>query len=144
MHHGCIGLCSVPPYLGLAMGFPESLEIERKRRKGRITYEMPECFSAEFRLGTNSKEDRLYQLNVLNRSDHGLGLIVPEMDLELLRILKKGDTLDDITILASWAMIKVSGTVSHITKIEDGKHKGCYLLGIHTHRLIRGFESNIS
>ena len=121
----CIGPIATPPHFGFIMGFPESLEIEEKRREDRFTFDTPEFFSAEFRLAKNSKRDRLYQLNVLNSSKHGLGLIITRKDVDLLRIVHKGDRLDDITFLTSWSMIKANGTVSHITKIEDGKHKGC-------------------
>ena len=124
------------------MSFPESLEIEEKRREERVTHETPEFFSAEFRLGKKPKGDKLYQLNVLNRSKYGLGLIVTQKDLDLLRILKKGDRLDDITLLASWAMITVNGTLSHVTRIEEGKHKGCYLLGIDSRDIIASCKPN--
>ncbi|GAG36272.1 unnamed protein product, partial [marine sediment metagenome] len=32
--------------------------------------------------------------------------------------------------------------VSHITKIEDGKHKGCYLLGIDSREIIENRKLN--
>jgi len=60
----------------------------------------------------------------------------------LLRIVQKGDRLDDITFLTSWSMIKANGTVSHITKIEDGKQKGCYLLGIDSREIIESCKPN--
>lgn len=138
----CTGLSSTPPHFGFIMGFPESLEIEEKRREERLTHETPEFFSAELRLGKKSKRDTPYQLNVLNRSKHGLGLIITRKDLDLLRIVQKGDNLNDIILFASWAMITVSGTVSHVTKIEDGKHKGCYLLGIHSSDIIESCKPN--
>jgi hypothetical protein len=115
----CIGLSSTPPHFGFIMSFPESLEIEEKRREERLTHETPEFISAELRLGKKSKRDKPYELNVLNSSKHGLGLIIT-------------------TFLTSWSMIKASGTVSHITKIEDGKHKGCYLLGIDSREITGG------
>jgi hypothetical protein len=138
----CIGPITTPPHFGFIMGFPESLEIEEKRRKERLTYDTPEVFAAEFRPGKKSKRDKLYQLHVLNRSKHGLGLLVTRKDLDLIRIVKKGDRLDDITLLASWAIIKVNASVSHVTKIEEGKHKGCYLLGIDSRDIIASCKPN--
>ena len=138
----CIGPITTPPHLGFIMSFPESLEIEEKRRKERFTYDTPEVFSAEFRAGKKSKRDKLYQLHVLNCSKYGLGLLVTRKDLDLIRIVKKGDRLDDITLLASWAIIKVNATVSHVTKIEEGKHKGCYLLGIDSRDIIASCKPN--
>ena len=138
----CIGSSSTPPHVGFIMSFPESLEIEEKRRQERFTHDTPEVLLAEFSLGKRAKRDKLYQLNILNRSKHGLGLLVTQKDLDLIRILKKGDRLDDITLLASWAMITVSATVSHVTRIEEGKHKGCYLLGIASRDIIDGSKPN--
>jgi len=132
----CIGLSNTPPHLGFIMSFPESLEIEEKRREERLTHETPEFISAELRVGKKSKRDKLYELNVLNSSRHGFGLIITRKDVDLLRIVQKGDRLDDITFVTSWSMIKANGIVSHITKIEDGKHKGCYLLGIDSREII--------
>jgi len=138
----CIGSSSTPPHVGFIMSFPESLEIKEKRREDRFTYGTTEFISAGFRLAKRAKRDKLFELNVLTCSRHGLGLLVTRKDLDLLRILKKGDRLDDIILLAPWAMITVSGTVSHVTKIEEGKHKGCYLLGIDSRDIIGDCKPN--
>jgi hypothetical protein len=138
----CIGPSSTPPHAGFIMSFPESLEIEERRREERSTYGTTEFVSAGFRLAKRGKRDKLFELNVLTCSRHGLGLLVTRKDLDLLRILKKGDRLDDIILLAPWAMITVSATVSHVTKIEEGKHKGCYLLGIDSRDIIGGCKPN--
>lgn len=134
-----IGISSTPPFFGFIVSFPESLEIQEKRREERFVYEAPGFISAEFRLGKRPKK---YELNVLNYSKYGLGLIITQKDFDLLRILRKGDRLEDITFFASWATIKVNGTVSHITKIEDGKYRGCYLLGINSRDIIESCKPN--
>jgi hypothetical protein len=118
------------PYIGFIVSFPDRIQIAEKRKEERITYETPEFVSVEFRLGKDVKKDKLYELNVLDYSEHGLGLLITQKDFDLLELLHKGDKIEDISFFASWTMIKVSGTVKHITKIEDGKHKGCYILGI--------------
>jgi hypothetical protein len=138
----CIGPGSTPPQFSFILSLPESLEIEERRREERVTHETPEFFSATFGLGKNPKSDKLYELNILNRSNCGLGLIVSHKDLDLLRILKKGDRLNNITLLASWAMTVVNSTVSHITEIEQGKHKGCYVLGIDSGDMIESSRPN--
>jgi len=81
------GISSVPPYFGFILSLPESIEIEERRSEERFTYEKPEFVSAEFKLGDGSKEKRLYNLNVLDCSSHGLGLIVTEDDFDLLQKL---------------------------------------------------------
>ncbi|MFC1819784.1 hypothetical protein ACFLZG_01740 [Thermodesulfobacteriota bacterium] len=89
-------------------------------------------------MGKNIKKDRLYELNVLDCSKYGLGMIIQQKDLDLLEILNEGDELQDITFYASWTMIKVKGTLRHKTRIEKGKYKGCYLIGIESPDLIKG------
>jgi len=138
----CIGPSSTPPDSGFIMSFPESLEIEERRREERSTYRTTEFILAGFRLGATAETHRFYNLNVLNCSRHGLGLVVTRKDLDLLRILKKGDRLNNIALLSSWAMLTVNGTVSHVTKIEEGKHKGCYLLGIDSLHIIESCKPN--
>ena len=118
------------PNIGFIVSLPENIQIAEKRREERVTYETPEFVSVEFRLGKEIKKDKLYELNVLDYSKHGLGLIITQKDFDLLKLLHKGDKIEDITFFASWTMIKVSGTIVHITKFEDGKYKGCYILGI--------------
>jgi hypothetical protein len=137
-----VGLRSIPPHGGLIMSFPESLQIEEKRGEERFTYETPEVIFAGFRRAHKSKGDRFRHLNVLNCSKYGLALLVTQKDLDLLSTVHRGDRLDHITILASWAMITVSGTVSHVTKIEQGKHRGYYSLGIDSRDIIEHCKPN--
>ena len=127
---------STHPHIGFIVSVPESIKIEEKRREERYTYETPEFISVEFRVGKKSKKDKLYGLNVLDCSKYGLGLLITQKDFDLLELLHKGDKLEDITFFATWAMIKVKGTIRHITKFEDGKYKNCYLLGIESPDII--------
>ena len=130
------GISSMHPYFGFILSFPESIEIKEKRSEERFTYETPEFVSAEFKLRNGAKEEKLYNLNVLDCSSHGLGLIVTEDNFDLLQKLRKGDRLKDITFYATWTMIQVNGTVRHKTKIEKGKYRDCYLLGIESPEII--------
>lgn len=131
------GISSMHPYFGFILNFPESIEIKEKRSEERFTYETPEFVSAEFKLRNGAEEEKLYNLNVLDCSSHGLGLIVTEDNFDLLQKLRKGDRLKDITFYATWAMIQVNGTVRHKTKIEKGKYRGCYLIGIESPEIIK-------
>jgi hypothetical protein len=124
------------PCIGFIMSFPESIQIAEKRREERFAYETPEFISVEFRLGESVKRDKLYELNVFDYSHNGLGLLITQKDFDLLKLVHKGDKIEDITFFASWTVIKVSGAVRHITKIEDGKYKGCYILGIESPDII--------
>ena len=121
---------STHPYIGFIVGFPESMEIEEKRREDRVPFKRPQFISVAFSLSKNSNGDKQYELNVLDCSKYGLGLLITQKDFDLLGLLNVGDEIEDIAFFASWAMIKVNGTVCHITKLKEGEHKGCYLLGI--------------
>jgi hypothetical protein len=125
-----VGISNVYPCLGLIVNFPESIEIEERRREERITCERPELVSAEVRLGRGTKGDKVYDLNVINYSRHGLGLLVTRKDFDLLHLLNKGDTLPDITFFCKSDLIRMSGTVRHKTRIPDGHHRDCYIIGI--------------
>jgi hypothetical protein len=118
------------PNIGFIVSFPEKIQIAEKREEERFTYATPEFVSVEFKLGNDGNKEKLYELNVFDYSKHGLGLLITQKNFDLLKMLRKGDKIEDISFFASWTMIKVSGTVKHITKIEDGKYKGCYILGI--------------
>jgi len=131
-----LGISSTPPYFGFIVSCPKSIEIEEKRFEERFVYEFPDFVSAEFSLGKESKEKKTYELAVMDCSRHGLGLIITKEHFDLLQKIKKGHKLQDITFYASWSMIKVDGIVKHLTQIEDGKHKGCYLLGIESKEII--------
>jgi len=131
-----IGTSSTYPYLSYKLNFPESIEIAEKRREERIVYEQPEFISVEFSLGKKSKENKLYKFNVINCSNHGLGIIITPKYFDLLKKINVGEKLEDITFYATWTMISVNGTVRHKTKINEGKYKGSYILGIESPEII--------
>ena len=78
------GTNSTYPDFGHILNFPESIEIEEKRREERFLYEKNGFISAEFRLGEKSKDDKLYKLNVFDCSKHGLCIIIPQEYFDLL------------------------------------------------------------
>jgi len=112
------------------------MNIDEKRDQDRIPYERPEFVSVEFRTGKGAEKDKVYDLNVIDCSGTGLGMLITQRDFDLLKILKEGDTLEDMTFFATWTMITVDGTVRHKTRIEEGKHKGCYIMGIKSKDII--------
>jgi hypothetical protein len=75
-------------------------------------------------------------LNILNYSDHGLGLLVAEKDFNLLQMLNPGDRILEITIFAEPALIHMDGIVRHKTRIEDGRFRGDYILGLESNTII--------
>jgi len=131
-----LGISSTPPYFGFIVSSPKSIRIEEKRFEERFTYELPDFVSAEFSLDNESKDKKTYELATMDCSRHGLGLIIAKENFDLLKKLKKGDKLQDMLFYASWSRIQVNGIVKHLTKIQDGQHKGCYLLGIESKEII--------
>ena len=97
---------------------------------------MPDFISVEFSLGDESGKKRSYELDIVDCSKHGLGLLITDKDIELLRILKPGDKIRDITFFATWTMIQVDAVVKHRSKIESGKHKGQYVIGVESSQII--------
>lgn len=138
LEHACqysvkyMGTSNTHPYFGFFLSFPETVRIEERRKEERVVYEMPELFSVQFRLGNGGRKERVYDLNVHNGSGHGLGLLIPEKDFDLLEMVNVGDKLCGIIFFAREAIIRGNGTVRHKTKIGEGKYKGCYVMGIET------------
>jgi hypothetical protein len=130
------GTSGTYPNFSHMLHFPESIEIEEKRKEKRLVYEKPKFVSVEFRIEKNSKKDKLYELNVFDSSKYGLGAIISPKDFDLIKKINVGDKLQNISFYAPRAMIKVTGTVRHITKIDDGKYKGNYILGIESPEII--------
>jgi hypothetical protein len=131
-----LGISSDAPYFGFFLKFPEAIEIEDKRIEERISFGISEFVSAEFTLGKGSKKEKRYELNVMDCSRHGLGLIITQKDFDLLKKLNIGDRIEKIMFFAPRSMIKVNGNVRHLTKIESGEYKGCYQMGIKSDDLI--------
>ena len=104
-------------------------------------FEGPEFISfisAVFRLKTGAGGVRSYDLNILNYSGQDLGLLVTEKEVDLLRTLKPGDKINDISLFADAALIKLEGTVKNKLKIKDGTYCGKYFLGLES-EIVPGF-----
>lgn len=132
----CLGISSDYPFFGVIMGIPEGVEVEEKRREERIACEGLDFLFVEFGLTLEAKDNKVFTLQVLDRSVKGLGLLVTQKDFGLFRLLKPGDHIGNMTFYASAAMIQVSGTVRHITKIDRGRHRGSYIVGIMSQEII--------
>ena len=101
-----------------------------------FTHKRSEFISVEFKLKNMPKEDKVYQLQVFNSSQHGFGVLITKKDFDLLQIIKLGDKFQNMMFFAKWAMVKVDGIVKHIAKIKTGKYKDSYFLGIESQDII--------
>jgi hypothetical protein len=135
------GISSEHPYFGYMLSLPEFIEIKERRREERFTYETPDFVTVEFSLGQGSGQEKVYELNVLNCSLHGLGLLITESDFDLVERLRPGDKLAGMTLYAESSMIRVEGIVRHVTKMTGGPHPGCYVLGIESQEIIENCQS---
>ncbi|MBN1105453.1 MAG: PilZ domain-containing protein [Deltaproteobacteria bacterium] len=131
-----IGISSEYPHFGFIVSAPESVEVLERRKEERVVYDLPDFVSADLRLPQGAPDAKLYSLNVVDSSLHGLGILLAKKDFEVLKFVKPGDRLRDITFYAPAAVIRVDGTVRHITRVDWGRHKGSYILGIESQEII--------
>jgi hypothetical protein len=129
---------NIPPDFGFIMSFPEKLQIQEKRREKRTRYEEPKMVSVEFTLPAGGGKARKYTLNVFDRSKRGFALLVRKKDFGLLKILNRGDKLQNMTFYSESLMLKMDAVVRHKTRIEEGRHKNCYILGIELRKNPKG------
>jgi len=131
-----VGINSMPPFFGYILSVPEIIEIEEKRREKRVVFEPPDFQLAEIFFKKGTKEERRYELKVIDCASHGLGILVPEKHLDLINIIKIGDVLKDIHFYAPNAMLVVDGIIKHITRVGEGQFQGCYYIGIESKEII--------
>ena len=103
----------------------------KDRGKGRYAYERPDSVYVRFKIDKESEENRERVLNVIDSSKTGLALLITDKDSGLPQILEKGDKIRDMAFFGARVKIKEDGIVRHITKVKDGKYKGCYILGVY-------------
>ena len=123
------------------LDFPPSVQVHEERREERIKLELLEPISAKLTVGRDAGGPREYDLAVVDHSRHGLGLLVTQNDFNLLEALSVGDRIQNMILYAPWAVTKVDGRVVHKTELQDGDHKGCFMLGIKSRDLITNGRS---
>ena len=104
--------------------------IDTDRLHDRYDYESPDFAYVKFKIEKETEKDVFRLLNIINSSKSGLALLITQKDSDLLDILKEGDKIRDMSFFGIGAKIKRDGIVKHMSKIEDGKFKGCFVLGI--------------
>ncbi|MFH0844555.1 MAG: hypothetical protein V1930_03700 [Pseudomonadota bacterium] len=112
------------------------------RREEGILYERPEFLSVQFSLGGPGNREKLYNLNVLDGSRQGLGILVAQEDFDLIKLLRGGQKIQGMRFFAPWAMIEVDAVVRHISKITAGKYKGYCLVGIESQEILERYKSD--
>lgn len=105
--------------------------MDKDRGKRRYGHERPDSVYVRFRIDKESEENRERVLSVVDSSKTGLALLITEKDSDLVQMLEKGDKIRDMAFFGAKVKIKEDGMVRHISKIKDGKYKGCYILGVY-------------
>jgi hypothetical protein len=117
----CLHPPSKEPDEGLIVSFPKSIEIRERRRRDRRGESIPDFMHVVVNLKDDSQKEKTFKLEVLDRSEFGVGILVRNEDAEMLERIKVGDKLRDMTLYGSYAIMKVQGTVTHMTKRDvDG------------------------
>ncbi|RLB73494.1 MAG: hypothetical protein DRH03_03165 [Deltaproteobacteria bacterium] len=113
-----------------------------KRRDYRIVTKLSDFAYVEFLMEMPTGIGKYFRLNVINYSNHGIGILVLEKDFDLMELLESGNTIKNVTFSASWAMITLDVTVRHISKMASGSYAGAYLVGVETCEMIMKKKKN--
>jgi predicted metalloprotease len=107
-----------------------------ERRKDKRLGCPPDLLTVTFILGDGSEQGQIWELRVLEVSTTGIKLLVTDVDSELLATLRKGYVVENMTFYGEETLIRVDGTVKHITRIGTGEYKGMHAIGIHSDEII--------
>jgi len=113
-----------------------------KRRDYRIVTKLSDFAYVEFLMEMPTGGNKYFRLNVINYSNHGIGILVLEKDFDLMKLLQNGNTIQNVTFSASWALITLDVIVRHISKMESGSYAGAYLVGVETCEMIMRKKSD--
>jgi hypothetical protein len=112
--------------------YPEGLAIVDRRRNKRnaIGTEQPPLFvHAKVAMRKSGSRKESYELRVFDVSEKGVGLLVGQELSGLLERIEIGDRLE-LELYAPWTMVKVDGTVRHMSRMREGEYSSYHLLGI--------------
>ncbi len=124
-------------HVEMEVDFPKSLSIREARRSPREEPKIPEFVSVEmgpFRGGGDAST--VYAFRVINTSERGLGVLIPDGERAFLGLIKAGDIIPSLTLFAKDSFIKVEARVAHVTQIKGGREKGNFIMGLESKELI--------
>lgn len=114
----------------LVIGYPGIVEVEEKRKEERLCPGSPDFLSAVIRLSGRNRDDRTYELSVIDYANHGLGLLVGEEDTALLEEIEPGDMLSGILLFGEALLLRISAVVRHKSEIHQGPNAGSFVVGL--------------
>ena len=117
----CLRPPSEEPDEVLIVSSPKSIDIRERRRRDRTGEGIPDFMHVVVNLKDDSQEEKTFKLEVFDRTEFGVGILVRNEDAEVLERIEVGEKLRDITLYGSYTIMKVKGTVRHKTKRDvDG------------------------
>lgn len=125
----------------LIISFPERIRLRERRGRDRGTEETPRFVSVRFTVDKGSEEEKTYELEIIDYSAIGVGILVTKKDFDLLKKIEVGEKIQEMTLYAKWTTVRVDGTVMHKTRIKDPQHKGSYILGVQLGEVLEGDKS---
>jgi c-di-GMP-binding flagellar brake protein YcgR len=128
------------PRIGQIVSFPESVKLTERRSYERDTDKIPAFLYATLTLRPGAEDAVTYELEIINRSAYGVGMLVTKKDFDLLERIKEGDELHDLELYAPSAVVKVTGSVRHKTRLEEPKYEGSYVVGIKLDETLEEFD----
>ena len=81
-------------------------------------------------LESGPREGDTVELNVNFQSGNIVSLLIPNRDVDLIKNLKVGDTLNNVEYYSTIAIFNGSGLISEISSIKTGPRRGDYNLDI--------------
>ena len=107
-----------------------------RRKDKRTLYDPPEFVSVTFTLDDGTEQGQTWSLAVMDCSRRGLRLLLTEIDSDLLKLVKPGGVIKNITFYGESTLIRVDATVKHITEIAEGPYKGQRVIGLESSDII--------
>lgn len=126
------------------IALPRAIKIDEKRKEDRIYPESPEFLSAVFAREGRNHELRIYELSVLNYSKHGLGLLVNEGDLPMLKELEPGERISDMILYADELLLRLSAVVRHKSEVTEGPYAGALMIGVESETELKSVFNELS
>ncbi len=105
----------------------------KPRRERRFVPSIPDFSYVEFFV---EGKDAAVRLEVLNASEHGIGLLLPKEHRSIADGLQPGSVIPGMTFYAPWTLIRADAKVRHVTRITRGRYTGHYLLGVESEEII--------
>jgi c-di-GMP-binding flagellar brake protein YcgR len=121
------------PYFGHIISYPQSMAVADRRRQVRHERDgdsAPLFVSARLKTKASRMRPKSYDLDIFDVCERGIGMLVGKNLHDFLERIRIGDRLTELELYAPWSLVRVVGTVKHKSKINEGKYRDCYILGV--------------